>query len=155
MAASIAYEIGNPLESMMTPSTSREPPQTFPPWLYSSGRAPGRRAQRIAHARQTLGFYREFTAATSNSASTLIESVVNLRFQSKIRANGAQVEQRGALSFASTGIAGELRQVLANLLANSLDAMERTAESSSAPPPPSIPTLAADASASSPTVAAA
>jgi two-component system, NtrC family, sensor kinase len=34
---------------------------------------------RIAHiARQTLGFYREFSAATSNSACGLIGSVVHL-----------------------------------------------------------------------------
>ena len=43
---------------------------------------------RIAHiTRQTLGFYREFSAATSNSASALISSVVNL-LQAKIRQAG-------------------------------------------------------------------
>jgi signal transduction histidine kinase len=78
---------------------------------------------RIAHiTRQTLGFYREFSAATSNSASDLIGSVVNL-LQAKIRANGANVEQQCEETLQVMGIAGELRQVLANLLANSLDAI--------------------------------
>lgn len=78
---------------------------------------------RIAHiARQTLGFYREFSAATSNSASALIGSVVHL-LQAKIRANGATVEQQCDETLEAMGIAGELRQVLANLLANSLDAV--------------------------------
>jgi len=78
---------------------------------------------RIAHiTRQTLGFYREFSAATSNSASDLIGSVVDL-LQAKIRANGAHVEQQCEKTLQVVGIAGELRQVLANLLSNSLDAV--------------------------------
>jgi signal transduction histidine kinase len=80
---------------------------------------------RIAHiTRQTLGFYREFSAATSNSAFALIESVVNL-LQAKIRSNRAAVEQQCEERLRVMGIAGELRQVLANLLANSLDAIGR------------------------------
>jgi len=69
-----------------------------------------------------LGFYREFSAATSNSASALISSVVNL-LQAKIRTKRANVEQQCEETLQVTGIAGELRQVLANLLANSLDAV--------------------------------
>jgi signal transduction histidine kinase len=52
----------------------------------------------------------------------LIGSVVNL-LQAKIRANGANVEQQCEETLHVMGIAGELRQVLANLLANSLDAV--------------------------------
>jgi len=78
---------------------------------------------RIAHiARQSLGFYREFSVATNNSVSALLDSVVNL-LQAKIRANGAIVEQQCDEKLHVTGIGGELRQVLANLLANSLDAI--------------------------------
>ena len=78
--------------------------------------------KRIAHiTRQSLGFYQEFSAATSNSVSALIDSVVNL-LQAKIRANGVVVEQQCEAKLRVTGIAGELRQVLANLIANSLDA---------------------------------
>ena len=78
---------------------------------------------RIAHiTRQTLGFYREFSAATSNSTSGLIKSVIHL-LQAKIRTNRATVEQQGDDLLEVMGIAGELRQVLANLLANSLDAV--------------------------------
>ena len=52
----------------------------------------------------------------------LIDSVVNL-LQAKIRANRATVEQQCQEKLRVIGIAGELRQVLANLLANSLDAI--------------------------------
>jgi signal transduction histidine kinase len=78
---------------------------------------------RIAHiTRQTLGFYREFSDATSNSTADLIDSVIGL-FQAKIKASGARVEPQGNPQLRVMGIAGELRQVMANLLANSLDAI--------------------------------
>jgi signal transduction histidine kinase len=80
---------------------------------------------RIAHiTRQTLGFYREFSAATSNSVTALFDSVINL-LQAKIRSTGAQVEQQCNYDLRVMGIAGELRQILANLLANSLDAIDQ------------------------------
>jgi C4-dicarboxylate-specific signal transduction histidine kinase len=80
---------------------------------------------RVAHiTRQTLGFYREFSAATSNSASALIGSVVNL-LKAKIQANGAIVEQQCDEQLQVMGVFGELRQILANLLANSLDSVDQ------------------------------
>jgi signal transduction histidine kinase len=123
MAASIAHEINNPLEAMMnTLYLARTTPDIPDLALEYLAIADGE-LMRIAHiTRQTLGFYREFSAATSNSASGLIESVVNL-LQAKIRASGAKVEQQCDESLGVMGIAGELRQVLANLLANSLDAI--------------------------------
>ena len=123
MAASIAHEINNPLEAMMNTlylarTTPGMPDQALTYLDIADGEL-----MRIAHiTRQTLGFYREFSAATSNSASGLLGSVVNL-LQAKIRANGATVEQSCERPLQILGIAGELRQVLANLLANSLDAI--------------------------------
>ena len=123
MAASIAHEINNPLDAMMNTlylirTTVGLPAQALEFLDIADGEL-----LRIAHiTRQTLGFYREFSAATSNSASDLISSVVNL-LQAKIKANGAEVEQQCDDQLQMMGIAGELRQVLANLLANSLDAI--------------------------------
>ena len=123
MAASIAHEINNPLEAMMnTLYLARTTPGMPDKALTYLDIADGE-LMRIAHiTRQTLGFYREFSAATSNSAAGLLGSVVNL-LQAKIRANGATVEQNCEEPLQILGIAGELRQVLANLLANSLDAI--------------------------------
>jgi signal transduction histidine kinase len=123
MAASIAHEINNPLEAIVnTLYLMRTAPDVPAIALEYLDLAEGE-LMRIAHiTRQTLGFYREFSAATSNSASALIGSVVNL-LQAKIRANGANVEQQCEETLQVMGIAGELRQVLANLLANSLDAI--------------------------------
>jgi signal transduction histidine kinase len=123
MAASIAHEINNPLEGMMnTLYLARTTPGVPAEALGYLDIADGE-LMRIAHVtRQSLGFYREFSAATSNSVSVLIDSVVNL-LQAKIRANRTTVEQQCEEKLRVTGIAGELRQVLANLLANSLDAV--------------------------------
>ena len=123
MAASIAHEINNPLEAMMnTLYLARATPGMPDQALLYLDIADGE-LMRIAHiTRQTLGFYREFSTATSNSACDLMESVVNL-LQAKILAKGAIVKQHCAEPLQILGIAGELRQVLANLLANSLDAI--------------------------------
>jgi signal transduction histidine kinase len=123
MAASIAHEINNPLEAIMNTlyivRTSADLPEEARTYLDS---ADGE-LMRIAHiTRQTLGFYREFSAATSNSASDLIDSVVNL-LQAKIKSSRAVVGQQCDEQLEVMGIAGELRQVLANLLANSLEAI--------------------------------
>lgn len=125
MAASIAHEINNPLEAIInTLYLARTASDLSAESLRYLDTAEGE-LMRIAHiTRQTLGFYREFSAATSNPASTLIASVVNL-LQAKINANRAIVEQQCGQTLRVMGIAGELRQVLANLLANSLDAIEQ------------------------------
>jgi signal transduction histidine kinase len=123
MAASIAHEINNPLEAMMNTLYLARTVANVPAEALKFLEIADGELMRIAHiTRQTLGFYREFSAATSNSASALIGSVVNL-LQAKIRANGATVEQQCEETLEVMGIAGELRQVLANLLANSLDAV--------------------------------
>jgi PAS domain S-box-containing protein len=123
LAASIAHEINNPLEAIMNTlyivRMSADLSESAREYLnIADGEL-----MRIAHiARQTLGFYREFSAATSNSASALIGSVINL-LQAKIRAKQVAVDQQCHEQLRVMGIAGELRQVLANLLTNSLDAV--------------------------------
>jgi PAS domain S-box-containing protein len=124
MSASIAHEINNPLEAIMNTlyivRTSANLSEQARVYLDT---ADGE-LMRIAHiTRQTLGFYREFSAVTSNPACDLIDSVVNL-LQAKIKSNRATVQQQCAGQLQVMGVAGELRQVLANLLVNSLDAID-------------------------------
>ena len=123
MAASIAHEINNPLEAMMNTLYLARKTDHLPEAALEYLDIADGELMRIAHiTRQTLGFYREFSAATSISTTALIDSVISL-LQSKIKANGARVEQQGDTLLQVMGIAGELRQVMANLLANSLDAI--------------------------------
>jgi signal transduction histidine kinase len=125
MAASIAHEINNPLEAMMNTLYLARNTDHLPQAALEYLDIADAELMRIAHiTRQTLGFYREFSAATSNSTTGLMDSVIIL-LQAKIRANGARVEQQGDDLLRVMGIAGELRQVMANLLANSLDAIDQ------------------------------
>ncbi len=125
LAASIAHEINNPLEALInTVYLARTTVGLPEPAREYLDLADGE-IMRVAHiTRQTLGFYREFSAATSNSSSALIDSVVNL-LKAKIRANGAIVDQQCDEQLQVMGVFGELRQILANLLANSLDSVEQ------------------------------
>jgi PAS domain S-box-containing protein len=124
LAASIAHEINNPLEAVMnTLYLARTTPGVPPGALEYMNIADGE-LMRIAHiTRQTLGFYREFSAATSNCTAKLLDSVVNL-LQAKIRSSAAQIELQCDKSLRVMAVAGELRQILANILANSLDAID-------------------------------
>jgi two-component system, NtrC family, sensor kinase len=123
MAASIAHEINNPLAAVMNTlflaRTSADDPKAVREYL----KIADEELRRVAHiTRQTLGFYRESAAAASISVSRLIGSAVEV-LQSKIRATGASVEQQCDKELEVAGVFGELRQVLANLLANSLHAV--------------------------------
>jgi signal transduction histidine kinase len=123
MAASIAHEINNPLEAIINTLYIARTDPGLPEQVREYLSVAEGELMRIAHiTRQTLGFYREFSAATSNSACDLMDSVVNL-LQAKIRSNRANVEQQCDQHLRVIGIAGELRQILANLLVNSLDAI--------------------------------
>jgi signal transduction histidine kinase len=125
MAASIAHEINNPLDAVINTlflvRTSADLPESAREYLEIADAE----LMRIAYiTRQTLGFYQESSAATSNSVSALMASVVAL-LQAKIRSSGATVEQRCDEELQAIGVFGELRQVLANLLLNSLHAVGR------------------------------
>jgi two-component system NtrC family sensor kinase len=125
MAASIAHEINNPLDAVINTlflvRTSADLPESAREFLEIADAE----LMRIGYiTRQTLGFYQESSAATSNSVSALMTSVVTM-LQAKIKSSGAMVEQRCDQELQVIGVFGELRQVLANLLLNSLHAVGR------------------------------
>ncbi len=123
MAASIAHEINNPLECVMNTlylaQTSAELPEVTRAYLKMAEDE----LMRVSHiARQSLGFYRESSAPASVSISALLDSTLNL-LQSRLKAKQVNVKKEYEQEFEVRGIAGELRQVFANLLVNSLDAL--------------------------------
>ena len=123
MAAVLAHEINNPLEAVMNilyiAMTSEGLPEATRQHLET---ADGE-LKRIAHiTRQTLGFHRESSAPTSFQVSSLVDSVINL-FQAKAVSKRAIIESQCDGGLQLTAFQGELRQVLSNLLANSLDAI--------------------------------
>ena len=126
MAASIAHEINNPLAAVVNTLYLVRTTADLPKGACEYLDVADGELKRIAHiVRQTLGFYREFTEATSNSVSALMTSVVDL-LQAKIKSTGTTVTQRCDVGLQVMGVSGELRQVLANLLTNSLDSIGRS-----------------------------
>jgi PAS domain S-box-containing protein len=121
LAATIAHEINNPLEAVtnilfLLRDDSRIPPE-FRDYLVSADDE----LQRVAHiVRQTLGFYRENVSAESADISAIVTDMVNL-YKKKIE--GKQISLALSLQECrATVVIGEIKQVVANILANAIDA---------------------------------
>ena len=123
LAASISHEINNPLESItnllfLTLSDTTLAPLTRE-YLTQAEQELARVSQITT---QTLRFYRQTTNPTSADIGALLESVLRLL---KGRFANSQVEV--VRQYRATNhllcFEGELRQVFANLIGNSLDAM--------------------------------
>jgi PAS domain S-box-containing protein len=123
LAASIAHEINNPLESVTN-------------LLYLAERsddlAETREYVRIAErelrrvsviANQTLRFHKQSSSPQEISGDQLLESVTSM-FQSRIINSGVHVEERKRASRPVRCFEGEIRQVLSNLVSNAVDAMQ-------------------------------
>ncbi|MGE0405822.1 MAG: sensor histidine kinase [Candidatus Korobacteraceae bacterium] len=122
LAASIAHEINNPLAAVMnllflartnTGTPDREK------YLVDAEKE----LVRVADiANQTLKFYRQPTAPTLTNVSGVLESVLSL-YQGKLRHSTVFINRDFENAPPITAFEGELRQLFANLIGNSLDAM--------------------------------
>ncbi len=122
MATTIAHEINNPLAAVMNTlflaRTREELSQVRQDLDVADAEL-----QRVAQiTRQALGFYRESAAPAPVFVRGILDSTVDL-LASKIRAKSASVRIDCDHDAEVTANAGELRQVIANLLSNSLDAI--------------------------------
>jgi signal transduction histidine kinase len=123
LAASIAHEINNPLEAV-----------TNLLFLLRNEPSPDKQKKYLAQAeqelarvaeitKQTLRFYREPSQPTATRITTVVDSVLML-FGPRLVASSITVERKdGSASAAVLSTPGELRQVIANLVGNAIDAM--------------------------------
>jgi PAS domain S-box-containing protein len=123
LAATVAHEINNPLEAVTNliflarSAAGREEVRNY------LGMAE-EELERIAHlTRQTLGFYRETKGVSAVRLGGLVESLLSV-FSPRMRAKGIQLCREINDDVEIRAVPGEIRQVIANLLSNSIDALE-------------------------------
>ncbi len=125
LAATIAHEINNPLESVTNlifllqyhaglDDTARQYVNTAASEL-----------ARVVHiARQTLGFYRDTSAPVPVKLSGLLQDVLDL-YSRKATNREIIVEPQFEFDAVVEGFPGELRQIFSNLVANAIEAVGR------------------------------
>lgn len=123
LAASIAHEINNPLEAitnllflMRNYCDLQDPALNYVTMAEYEVR-------RIAEiTQQTLRFYRQSTLPTRSKMNELLDSVLSL-YQGRFHALNIQVERDYDPELDLFCFAGEIRQVFANLVGNSIDSL--------------------------------
>lgn len=122
MAASIAHEINNPLESLINliylARISSDPNKASKYLLTAE-----EELDRVSHlARQTLGYYRDTSAPTSVALHELIENALTV-YKSRILSAGVTVDARFNDHQQIVASKGEMLQVFSNVIANAVDSM--------------------------------
>jgi PAS domain S-box-containing protein len=120
LAASIAHEINNPLEAVanLLYLAKRQPSDVA---RYLS--AAEQELDRIAEiTRHTLGFYRETASPVQMSVVEVANGVLSL-YDRKLTFKRIHLKKRFSNDAEIQGFPGEIRQVLANLVVNSIEAM--------------------------------
>lgn len=124
MAATMAHEINNPLAALVNLVFLAQEEKDLPEAARKHLEAADAELRRVAHiTRRSLGFYREATAPGPVDAALVMESAAEL-LAHKAEARRAVVVRDEQGPAMLTAVAGELRQIVSNLLANSLDAIE-------------------------------
>jgi PAS domain S-box-containing protein len=122
LAASIAHEINNPLESVTNLLYLAER-STEPTEIKEYVRLAERELRRVsAITNQTLRFHKQSSSPQEITVDELIDSVVSV-FQSRIMNAGIRVEDRKRALQPVRCFEGEIRQVLSNLVSNAIDAI--------------------------------
>jgi PAS domain S-box-containing protein len=122
LAATIAHEINNPLEAVtnlvfLAQSCMKDPDGTM-----FLAQAQQELARMALLTKQTLGFYRETKGARSLTLEELVTPLVAV-FSARARNKQVSIVTDIRENPTLVGIPGEIRQLFANLLNNSIDAV--------------------------------
>ena len=120
LAASIAHEINNPLEAVINLLyLARHDSANAQRYLTMAEAEVGRIARL---AQQTLGFVRDTSSPGWMDPAVIMDEILQL-YSRKLEDRRIRVSRRYRNSTQISGYSGELRQLLANLLVNAVDAM--------------------------------
>ena len=124
MAAAVAHEINNPLESLMNliylARQNSSPEGKAHAFLLTAEQE----LERVSHiARQTMGFYQDSNAPTQVYLHDLIENVLTV-YNAKMLSAGISVDTTFDDLQTVMVSKGEMLQVFSNLIVNAMDAMQ-------------------------------
>ena len=124
MAATVAHEVNNPLAAVSNALFLIGSSPDLPASVRHYHELADRELRRAAHmVKQTLGFYREVGTATAVNLPGVVDDVLYL-FEAKLRNSTVNVERRYNSTTPIQAIEGEMRQVVSNIIVNSIDAMQ-------------------------------
>jgi PAS domain S-box-containing protein len=125
MAAAIAHEINNPLESLMNLIFLARQNCTENEKAHGYLLTAESELERVSHiARQTLGYYRDTGSPSEVYLHELIESILTV-YRSKLITNGITVETSFNDLRKIVVSPGEMIQIFSNIVTNALDAMRQ------------------------------
>jgi PAS domain S-box-containing protein len=123
LAATVAHEINNPLESVTNLVYLAK--RDLPDMAKASQRLElaSRELDRVAHiARQTLGFYRDSSSAVRLNVGQALNDLLSL-YEKRLEVRNIKVVKQFEPNLEITALAGEVRQAFSNLISNAVDAM--------------------------------
>ena len=123
LAATIAHEINNPLEAVTNLLYILRLNDKWDDNARTYVAQAEHELARIAHVtRQTLGFYRETTSPQVMDLPKIVDEVLSL-YLPRIQAKNIRLSREYDENVKVTGLPGEIRQVVSNLVANAIDAL--------------------------------
>ena len=123
LAATIAHEINNPLEALTNlVYLARNADNQKDAQVYLAGAE--EELERVSHlTRQTLGFYRETKGASKVRVGSMVTGLLTV-FASRTRNKGIEITAEIDEDPEISAVPGEIRQLVANLVGNSIDAAD-------------------------------
>jgi PAS domain S-box-containing protein len=125
MAAAIAHEINNPLESLINIIFLARQHSSADSRVHQLLITAEQELERVSHiARQTLGYYKDTGAPTSVHIHELIQNVLSV-YNSKMLSADIAVDSRFNDLQKISVSKGEMLQVFSNVIANAIDSMKQ------------------------------